>query len=83
MADDLSQRFQLASSQVELPGRSLKLIHPRNADALIDEADFNRDERLPYWAEIWPAARALMTPSPAETARMARSRSSSMESFSK
>lgn len=28
-------------------------------DDLIDEADFDRDERLPYWAELWPSALAL------------------------
>jgi predicted nicotinamide N-methyase len=26
---------------------------------LIDEEDFDRDERLPYWAELWPSAVAL------------------------
>ena len=26
---------------------------------MIDEEDFDRDERLPYWAEIWPSALAL------------------------
>jgi predicted nicotinamide N-methyase len=26
---------------------------------LIDEQDFDRDERLPYWAELWPSAVAL------------------------
>jgi predicted nicotinamide N-methyase len=26
---------------------------------LIDEEDFGRDERLPYWAELWPSAIAL------------------------
>jgi predicted nicotinamide N-methyase len=26
---------------------------------LIDEGDFDRDERLPYWAELWPSALAL------------------------
>ena len=29
------------------------------ADALISEKDFERDERLPYWADIWPSAIAL------------------------
>jgi predicted nicotinamide N-methyase len=29
------------------------------ADDLIDEEEFDKDERLPYWAEIWPSARAL------------------------
>src|SRR5262249_55245429 len=26
---------------------------------LINEDDFNRDERLPYWAEVWPSAYVL------------------------
>lgn len=34
-------------------------MHPEAADALIDEHDFARDERLPYWAELWPSAVAL------------------------
>jgi predicted nicotinamide N-methyase len=29
------------------------------ADALIDEREFVRDERLPYWADLWPSAVAL------------------------
>jgi predicted nicotinamide N-methyase len=29
------------------------------ADALIDEEEFARDERLPYWADLWPSAVAL------------------------
>ncbi len=33
--------------------------HPAVADVLIDEEDFARDERLPYWAELWPSAVAL------------------------
>jgi hypothetical protein len=39
--------------------RPLRMVHPRNAEALIDEGDFARDERLPYWAEIWPSAYTL------------------------
>ena len=34
-------------------------MHPVSADDLIDEEDFDRDERLPYWAELWPSALAL------------------------
>jgi len=33
-----------------------------NLDKLVDELDdalFNEDERLPYWAELWPSAIAL------------------------
>jgi len=36
-----------------------RLAHPVSADDLIDEEDFDRDERLPYWAELWPSALAL------------------------
>lgn len=38
---------------------AVELALPGSAESLIDEAEFERDERLPYWAEIWPAARAL------------------------
>jgi predicted nicotinamide N-methyase len=34
-------------------------MHPVSADDLIDEEDFDRDERLPYWAELWPSALGL------------------------
>lgn len=34
-------------------------MHPASAESLIDEEDFDRDERLPYWAELWPSAIAL------------------------
>jgi predicted nicotinamide N-methyase len=36
-----------------------RITHPISADDLIDEEDFDRDERLPYWAELWPSALAL------------------------
>ena len=34
-------------------------MHPASAEDLIDEEDFDRDERLPYRAELWPSAIAL------------------------
>lgn len=34
---------------------------PQNADLLISEEDYVKDERLPYWADLWPAARLLAT----------------------
>ncbi len=37
----------------------LSLLRPVAPDALLDEAAFARDEFLPYWAELWPAATAL------------------------
>ena len=35
------------------------MTYPLAADALIDEEEFARDERLPYWADLWPSAVAL------------------------
>ena len=44
---------------MEVGGRTYRLLIPASAEALIDEGDFERDERLPYWAELWPSAIAL------------------------
>jgi predicted nicotinamide N-methyase len=46
------ERFQHGELRVDV-------LLPRAADALIDEAEFDADERLPYWADLWPSARAL------------------------
>jgi len=37
----------------------LTLLRPPSADELIDEAAFDEDEFLPYWAELWPSGVAL------------------------
>jgi len=44
---------------VEVGDEVYRIAHPVSADDLIDEDDFDRDERLPYWAELWPSALAL------------------------
>jgi predicted nicotinamide N-methyase len=49
----------LFSDSVVLAGVELRLERPASPEALIDEAEFERDEFLPYWAELWPAATAL------------------------
>lgn len=36
-------------------------MRPRSAEELIDEDEYAVDERLPYWAELWPSGRALAT----------------------
>lgn len=56
---DLRQRFDVAETEVRVGGHDWVIAHPRDADALISEPDFARDERLPYWADIWPSARIL------------------------
>lgn len=45
--------------RVEVGGRTVTLLRPASAEALIDEEAFARDEFLPYWAELWPSAVAL------------------------
>ena len=42
-----------------LRDRELAVLRPRDAEALIDEEAFDRDERMPYWAELWPSGVAL------------------------
>jgi predicted nicotinamide N-methyase len=51
--------FDLTETEIEAGGRTFRLVHPRSAESLIDEAAFAEDERLPYWADIWPSARVL------------------------
>jgi len=55
----LRRRFDVMASRFQVVGRTLELLHPRSADDLIDEDSFERDDRLPYWAEIWASSLAL------------------------
>ena len=55
----LDRRFALVEMPVELPMGRVMLEKPRNPDDLISEADFAKDDRLPYWADLWPAAIVL------------------------
>lgn len=55
----LDDRFVLGARDVTVGDRAWRLEHPRSADDLISEADFARDERLPYWADLWPSAIVL------------------------
>lgn len=55
----LRARFDVREERFEHAGWVVDMILPRAADELIDEKDFAGDERLPYWAELWPSARAL------------------------
>ena len=49
----------LFSDEIAVAGVRLELLRPLSPEALIDEEAFADDEFLPYWAELWPAARAL------------------------
>lgn len=61
--DALSRLFVLADETITVgegeTSRTFALRKPANADHLISEADFVMDERLPYWADLWPSSRVL------------------------
>jgi predicted nicotinamide N-methyase len=59
LEERLRTRFAVVEHPLVVAERSYELRHPRSADELISEEEFNRDERLPYWAEIWPSAYVL------------------------
>jgi len=59
LVKSLERRFRTIRSRIDVAGREVVLLHPESAEDLIDERDFERDERLPYWAEIWPSSRVL------------------------
>ncbi|HEX3866037.1 MAG TPA: methyltransferase domain-containing protein [Gemmatimonadaceae bacterium] len=55
----LRRRYRVVETSVVIGPRTLSILHPASAEELIDERDFERDERLPYWAELWPSCRVL------------------------
>jgi predicted nicotinamide N-methyase len=57
--DAALSHLDLVTSAVEAGGAKVVLRKPRSAEALICDDDFAGDERLPYWADVWPSARAL------------------------
>lgn len=59
LVDALERRFTTTISDVPVGSRTFSILHPRNSDDLIREEDFVKDERLPYWADIWPASTVL------------------------
>lgn len=56
---ELERRFRTVDTPVDLERREVMILHPANADDLISEEDFVKDERLPYWADLWPSAKML------------------------
>ncbi|MGI8618259.1 MAG: class I SAM-dependent methyltransferase [Gemmatimonadaceae bacterium] len=63
MTDELRSRLEREFDTIEevftIAGREFLLLRPRNADDLITEEDYVKDERLPYWADIWPSSMML------------------------
>src|SRR5690606_2403664 len=50
---DLGSRFSLRVESFSHADFSAELYLPLSSEELIDESDFEIDERLPYWAELW------------------------------
>jgi predicted nicotinamide N-methyase len=44
---------------IPLPVGEVALTRPRDADALLSEEQFEQEEFLPYWAELWSSGVAL------------------------
>ena len=57
--DDCVSSFDVVREEVVVGSLRLPVARPRSAEDLIDEDDYARDERLPYWAELWPSAHVL------------------------
>jgi len=56
---DAGSGSQLVDDRVRIAGHDYPFRRPPSAEALIDEREYERDERLPYWAELWPSGIVL------------------------
>jgi ETFB lysine methyltransferase len=55
----LEKQFDTVIENVPVADRTFSILRPRKSDDLIREEDFVEDERLPYWADIWPSSTIL------------------------
>ncbi len=56
LVESLERRFRTTLVDVQVGDHTYNLLKPANADDLIREEDFVKDERLPYWADVWPSS---------------------------
>ncbi len=49
----------MIAERIPLPIGEVELLRPPDAEALLSEEAFEREEFLPYWAELWASAIAL------------------------
>ena len=55
----LKRRFRTSIEDATIDERTFSILKPANSDDLIREEDFVLDERLPYWADVWPSSIVL------------------------
>ena len=59
MFEALSEEYDIETSPYTIADRSFTFVSVRDSYVLLDRIspeDFVKDEQMPYWAEIWPAA---------------------------
>jgi len=52
----LTRRFRTSIEDAVIDKQVYSILKPANSDDLIREEDFVKDERLPYWADVWPSS---------------------------
>jgi predicted nicotinamide N-methyase len=62
----------LVEEVVPLAHGELRVLRPRDSEALLDDEAFDHEEFLPYWAELWPSGVALARDVSARALRGAR-----------
>jgi predicted nicotinamide N-methyase len=63
---------ELVEETVVVGDDPISLLRPRDSDELLVEEAFEREEFLPYWAELWPSSVALARAVGARALRGAR-----------
>ncbi|HZS58888.1 MAG TPA: class I SAM-dependent methyltransferase [Gemmatimonadaceae bacterium] len=66
----LGRRFHIVAVSVAIGDTDVVIERPRSAEELIRPEDFEHDERLPYWAELWPSALVLASSLPHSSGRL-------------
>lgn len=52
----VTRRFRTSVEDAVVDKHVYSILKPANSDDLIREEDFVKDERLPYWADVWPSS---------------------------
>jgi predicted nicotinamide N-methyase len=58
----LGAASDVVEETVALGGRTVRMLRPRDGDAVLDELlaeDDPEEERLPFWTQLWPSGTAL------------------------
>lgn len=56
LVGSLTRRFRTSVEDATVDEHTFSILKPANSDDLIREEDFVKDERLPYWADVWPSS---------------------------